>query len=262
MIELKNISFSYKKNNKVLEKINLKLNKGEIVAIIGKNGSGKSSLLKILANLVKYQGDAYLDNLNYRDYKEIKFRKEIGIVFQNPNNQIILPNVYQDMLFTLSNYKITNVDERINKSLKLLQMEDFKDKNPYELSLGEKQRINIANILSINPSFILLDEVTSMIDQNGKEIIYNLFKKLKNDGIGIVFGTNMLDEIIYADRIIILKDKKIYYDLKKDELLNNLDILEDIDIPLPFILKLIKKNKIPSNIIEIEKYLLECFNNE
>lgn len=262
MIKLENVSFAYKKGLDILTDINLEIKEGEITMIIGKNGSGKSTLLKVIANLVKYKGNILLDNQDYKKIKDLDFRRQVGMVFQNPSNQIVLPKVYDDMQFTLSNLKLDNHDYLIKNSLTLVGMLDYQDKNPYELSLGEKQRINLANIIAINPKFILLDEITSMIDHEGKLAIYKIIKDLKQKGLGFIFGTNMIDEVLYADKIVLLKDKKVYKVLTRKELLNNLDILNEVDIPLSFILQIIKKRGIPNNIDNIESYLLKNINYE
>lgn len=240
MIKTKGLSYKYKEGNIGLKDINLEFSRGEIVAIIGSNGSGKSTLLSAMANLIKYNGSITLDDIEIKKIKNKEFRKKVGIVFQNPNTQIIFNTVYDDIKFTLDNLEIDDVLNRIKKSLKLVNMEEYIDSNPYNLSMGQRQRVAIASVLSSDKEFLLLDEVTSMIDYNGKQEIYKIINKLKKKNVGIIMTTNIIDELIYADRIIIMNDfhevKGIY---TKKEIFDNLDLLNDFYIPLKF--KLINK---------------------
>ena len=228
MIKLENVSYKYSNNNLAISDINLELNEGEITVIIGKNGSGKSTLLSTIANIYKYKGNIYLDNLDIKKIANKDFRKEIGIVFQDPNNQIIFPKVYDNLSFVLNNLGYDDIDNRIIKALELVSMKEYINENPYNLSLGQKQRIALATTLVTNPKYLLLDEITSMIDYQGKKEIYSLILKLKQEGIGIIFGTNILEELVYADKIVIIS-KNIKKVLTKKELFNNLDVLYSID---------------------------------
>jgi len=173
------------------------------------------------------------------------FREKVGIVFQNPDNQIIFNRVYDDIKFTLENMNMPKdkIDDIIKSSLKEVGMEEFINSNPYNLSGGEKQRVAIASILALNPQYIIFDEATSMLDIEGKKAIYSLIKKLKAKGIGVIFITNIMDELIYADKIIVLDNKKLYtYD--KKELFNSINILKSHNLDIPFNLKIIDKFKI------------------
>ena len=235
MIEAKDLTYLYKEGNTGLKDINLSFHKGEIVMIIGSNGSGKSTLLSSLANLNKYKGLITLDGVDIKKIKNIDYRRKVGIVFQNPNNQIIFNNVYDDIKFTLENLKVDNIDERTSKALSLVGMKKHINSNPYNLSMGEKQRIALASLLATDKEFLLLDEVTSMVDYNGKQEIYKIITKLKKKGIGIIMSTNIVDELIYADKIVIINDfheiKGIY---NKEDVFNNLSLLKDFYIPFKF----------------------------
>lgn len=240
MIKLEKVSYQYPSGNLALNNVSLTLKEGEISIIIGKNGSGKSTLLSTIANIYKYKGNILLEDNDIKKIKNKDFRKQVGIVFQDPNNQIIFPSVYDDLKFTLNNLGFTDIDERIKKALKTVSMEDYLHANPYNLSLGQKQRIALASVLATNPKYLLLDEITSMIDYKGKRDIYNLLLKLKQQGIGIIFGTNILEELIYADKIIIL-DNEVKKVLTKEELFNNLNILLQYGFNIPFNIKVIGK---------------------
>ena len=246
MIKIENLSIGYETN--ILENINLEIDKNKITFIIGKNGSGKSTLGNTISGIKKFkEGNILLDNINLKKEKNLKkIRTKIGMVLQNPSNQILFTKVYDDIKFTLENIKTpkNEIDNIIKESLDKVEMLDFINSNPYNLSGGEKQRIAIASILALKPDYIVFDEATSMLDINGKEDIYKLLNKLKKEGIGIIFITNIMDELIYADEIIILNDKKANKYTKK-ELFDNLDILKDNDLDIPFTLKIIDilKNK-------------------
>ena len=235
MIEVKDLTFQYKEGNIGLKNINLSFFKGEITMIIGSNGSGKSTLLSTLANLNKYKGLITCDNVDIKKIKNVDYRRKVGIVFQNPNNQIIFNNVYDDIKFTLENLQVDNIDERINRALTLVGMKKHLNSNPYNLSMGEKQRIALASTLATDKEFLLLDEVTSMVDYNGKQEIYKILTKLKKQGMGIIMSTNIVDELIYADRIVIINDnheiKGVY---NQKEIFNNMDLLKDFYIPFKF----------------------------
>lgn len=260
MIKLDKVSYKYPSGNLALNNISLLINEGEITIIIGKNGSGKSTLLSTIANIYKYKGDIYLDDVNIKKISNIDFRKQIGIVFQDPNNQIIFPSVYDNLAFVLQNLNFDNKEERIKKALELVSMSEFINADPYHLSLGQKQRIALASVLVTNPKYLLLDEITSMIDYQGKKDIYELITKLKQDGIGIILGTNILEELIYADKIIIL-DKEIKEILTRKELFDKIDLLPEYGFCIPFNLKVINKlkKKIDLNNIK-EDNLLEYVN--
>ena len=132
--------------------INLQIKDGEIIGIIGKNGSGKSTLLKLIAGIIKPSlGNIFIDTINILKRKEL--RREVGIVFQNPDSQILFPKVFDDIEFALNNLKIENKNERIKNALKEVNLGDKEQKDTYNLSLGQKQRVNIASVLAINPKY-------------------------------------------------------------------------------------------------------------
>lgn len=238
MIRLKNITFKYDKV--ILDNINLHIDKFKVTFIIGPNGSGKSTLANIISGLLFPQaGEIYLDDIELNKKANNKIvRKKIGMVFQNPSNQILFPKVYDDIKFTLENMKISKdkIDNRIKESLKIVSMLDFIDTNPYKLSGGQKQRIAIASQLSLKPDYLIFDEATSMLDINGKKDIYNLFKSLKKD-MGIIFITNNMDELIYADDIIIIDNQKIYEYTLSDIIKEN-SILTKHKLDIPFVFRI------------------------
>lgn len=255
MIELKNVSFQYKNGNRILENINLEIHEGEMISVIGKNGAGKSTLINLLAGITKpNEGDILMDGLNTKSKKNfMELRKKVGIVFQNPESQILFPNVYDDLEFALKNLNLENRKDRIENALDIVNMKEFVQKDSYELSLGQKQRINIASVLAVKPKYIILDEPTTMIDSNEKENVYEVLQSLKEEGYTIIFVTNQVNEILLSDKIFIMKDKQIKYAFAKEALIENVGLLKECDIKIPEMLELVlklKENDISVNLKE------------
>ena len=183
------------------------------------------------------------------------------MVFQNPSNQIIFSKVYDDIKFTLENMKYPKdeIPTLIKNSLEKVNMIDYIDANPYKLSGGQKQRVAIASQLSYSPDYLIFDEATSMIDISGKKDIYKLLKTLKKN-MGIIYITNDMSELIYADDIIILDNHKAYKYSLLDIVKNN-DILTRHKLNIPFILKLASLLNIKDIDKINEKYILERIND-
>lgn len=261
MINIENLSYMYNKKDIILKDINLKIKDGEIICIIGKNGSGKSALLKLIAGIIKPSlGNVFIDNINILKRKEL--RKEVGIVFQNPDSQILFPKVFDDIEFALNNLKIENKNERIKNALKDVNLSDKEQKDTYNLSLGQKQRVNIASVLAINPKYILLDEPTTMIDSIEKENIYQIIKQLKKDGKTIIFTTNNINEILLSDRILILENKEIKHIIEKNKLLENIQILQECDIIIPDVIQIILKLNKNGKDISLKEWTISEMINE
>lgn len=258
MIKLEEVTFGY--DDEILENISLDIKANEITFIIGKNGSGKSTLANIISGLAKInKGVLTIDDEVINKKTKIKsFREKVGVVFQNPSNQIVFSRVYDDIKFTLENIDTPKdkIDDAIKEALREVEMEEFINSNPYNLSGGEKQRVAIASILAMNPKYIIFDEATSMLDIEGKKAIYKLIQKLKEKGIGVIFITNIMDELIYADRVLILDNKKVYSYTKK-ELFNNMDILRKHKMDIPFILKVVEKLKLKNINASTEEEILK-----
>lgn len=257
MIKLENITFKYDKT--ILDKMNLQIDKNKVTCIIGTNGSGKSTLANIISGLLFPQtGKIYLDNIELNKKTSNKIiRKKIGIVFQNPSNQILFSKVYDDIKFTLENMKIPKdeIFNRITESLKKVNMLDFINENPYHLSGGQKQRIAIASQLVLNPDYLIFDEATSMLDINSKKEIYKLLEILKKD-IGILFITNNMNELVYADDIVII-DEHIVYKYTISDIVRENSILTKHKLDIPFIFRIANALNI-KNAKEInEEFLLE-----
>lgn len=246
MIKIENVTYKYKgSNNNVLNELNFSVEDGEIVAIIGKNGSGKSTIGRLIAGISKIKkGKIIIDNLDISESKNYNMLQEkIGIVFQNPENQIIFNSIYDELSFSLKGLEKSEIENRINNALKQVDMLEFKNQDLYTLSLGQKQRVMIAEVLAKNPKYIILDEPTTMIDSQGKEKIYEIIKSLKKQGYTIICITNLADEILLADRTLILSEGKIIHEIKQQELVEKAHILEEYGIKQPTLLKILTKLK-------------------
>jgi len=207
-IKLQDVSVNYS-GKKVLKGITTTFETGNIVMIIGRNGSGKSTLLKVLAGLIDFAGQIIIPE-KYSDISELT-----GYVFQNPETQIVGSTVFEDVIFGLENigFSKTEMETRARYVLDLLELSDLKFFDPYYLSGGQKQRLAIASVLALNPEFLLLDEVTAMLDKNGKREVLNAVLKLKETNKGVIVATHELNLFLpYVDRCIYIEDGKIAFD--------------------------------------------------
>lgn len=235
MIELRDVNFKYKNGDMVLKHINLKIEEREFITIIGKNGSGKSTLLKLIGGITKpTKGQATVDGIDLKDKKNfMNIRKKVGIVFQNPENQIIFNNVHDDIAFGIKNLGLDNLENRIKEALKTVNMEEHENREAYDLSMGQKQRITIASVLSMGTKYLVMDEPTAMLDSEGKETVYEIVKKLKQQSYTIIYATNVMDEILYSDKVIIMEKGEIVKSFKPTEILENIQYLKDRNIQIP-----------------------------
>ena len=240
MIKVENVSFKYKNTDKkVLDNLNFEVQDGEVVAIVGENGSGKSTIGKLIAGILKLkQGNITIDDLDIK-----RVQDKVGIVFQNPENQIIFSSIYDELAFSLKGLDKSEIEERINTSLEQVGMLKHKNDNLYTLSFGQKQRVMIAEVLAKKPKIIVLDEPTTMIDSKGKDSIYKIIENLKKEGYTIICITNLAGEILIADRTLILKDGKIVSEIKREELVEKANVLKQYDIKEPLLLEVLTKLK-------------------
>ncbi len=225
-LQIKNLSFNYVSYNEetgenisynAIDNVSLDIEQGSFVAILGHNGSGKSTLAKHLSGILKgNDGEVLVEGLSTKDERHIwDIRKTIGTVFQNPDNQLVASIVEDDVAFGPENLGIKReeIKNRIDFALKAVNMEDFRYSQTSSLSGGQKQRIAIAGILAMEPKCIVLDEPTAMLDPQGRKEVISTIKKLnKEKGITIVLITHYMEEVIEADRLIVMEKGKIALD--------------------------------------------------
>lgn len=265
IIQAENISFSYEEGSKVLENFNLNIEKGSFVALLGHNGSGKSSLSKLFnATLVPDNGIIYIDGIDTKNEETVfEVRKTCGLVFQNPDNQIIASIVEDDVAFAPENLGIepAEIRKRVDEALKNVGMYEYKNSSPYHLSGGQKQRVAIAGIIAMRPEIIVLDEPTAMLDPLGrKEVIKTIMKLNKEFGITVVLITHNMEEAINADRVVVIEKGKILLDGTPKEIFSQYEILKNTGLDVPQITQLsYKLNKagfdIDSCVLSVDEFL-------
>lgn len=252
-IEVNDVFFKYDtddENNKrfALNGINMTINKGEFVAIVGHNGSGKSTLAKHFNSIyIPTTGDIYVDGMNTKDDEYLfEIRKKIGLVLQNPDNQIVAGIVEEDVAFGCENIGMPSekIRERVYDSLKAVDMYEYRKHSPDKLSGGQKQRIAIAGIIAMEPECIVLDEPTAMLDPKGRDEVISTISELnKKLGITIILITHYMEEAIIADRVIVMDSGNILMQGKPDEVFSEVETLKQHRLDVPQCTELIHKLK-------------------
>ena len=236
--KIENVNYKYPLENKqVLKNINIEIKKGEFWAIIGKNGSGKTTFCNMLRRFVPdfYKGELTgtitLEDKELKDYSQKELVQKIGFVFQNPFTQIsgVKDTVFDEIAYGLENlglYK-EEIISRVEKILKLLEIEKLRDRNPYDLSGGQKQRVALASIIAMDPDILVIDEPTSQLDPKGTEDIFKIINLMANEGKTIILVEHKLELIAeYAENILVLDEGEIILSGKAEEVLNNKILLE------------------------------------
>lgn len=254
IIEVKDLLFEYEEGIKTIDHISFQIEKGTYTTILGHNGSGKSTIAKLLMGLLERQsGDIIVGGIPLTEEHLNDVRSQIGIVFQNPDNQFIGATVRDDIAFGLENMCVDprQMDDIINEYAKKVNMLEFLDHEPTKLSGGQKQRVAIAGILAMSPSIIILDEATSMLDPKGKKEINALVHQLNKDkNITILSITHDIEEAALSDYVILLSDGKVIDQGKPDEVLMKQKQLEELSLDVPFAYKIshgLKKQGIQIN---------------
>jgi len=275
MLELDNVSYSYNNAKSsslafscelfpALSNVDLSIEDGSFVAVLGSNGSGKSTFAKLLnALLVPTRGKVLIDGLDSSDKTNLfAIRSKVGVVFQNPDTQIICDTVEDDIAFGLENIGLPadEMKERIERCLQLTGLESIRNCNPQKLSGGQKQLVAIAGILVMQPKCIVLDEATAMLDPLGRKTVIDFVSRLNHElGITIVFITHHMEECVHANRIVVFDNGKVAIDDKSQKVFSNPTSLKNLGLSFPQITelceRLIKKGyDLPHGIVTSEEF--------
>jgi energy-coupling factor transport system ATP-binding protein len=243
VVSLKNVSFQYEnQSNFALQNVSFDIYEGEWLAIVGHNGSGKSTMAKLLNGLqFPQQGEITVCGIGLDDESIWEIRKKLGMVFQNPDNQFVGTTVQDDVAFGLENHGIQREDMifRVEDSLKKVKMEHFLNQEPHHLSGGQKQRVAIAGVLALRPSIIILDEATSMLDPKGRGEVLETVRALKEeDSLTVISITHDLEEAAKADRIIVMNQGEVYREGTPEDIFSMDDELIHLGLDIPFSIKM------------------------
>lgn len=244
LIKISDVSYRYNQaEDWVLQEIDLEIEAGEFVAIVGHNGSGKSTLAKMLNGLlVPRQGRVQVADLETSNQDQLwEIRQQVGMVFQNPDNQLVANIVEEDVAFGPENLGLESavIQQRVTEALQRVDMEEFRREAPHDLSGGQKQRVAIAGILAMQPECLVLDEPTAMLDPVGREQVMNTIQDLnRNLDMTVVHITHFMQEAIQADRIIVLEEGEIALEGTPEQIFSQVDQLQEYNLDLPQVTEL------------------------
>ena len=238
VIEVKNLSFRYSADtDAVLKNVSLTVEQGEFVAVLGHNGSGKSTLAKHLNGIcLPDEGNVTVCGLNVNDESDLNaIRRKVGMVFQNPDNQLIASVVEEDVAFALENLGIDHdeMHRRVKESLEAVDMTHYATHATYKLSGGQKQRVAIAGVLAMRPDILVLDEPTAMLDPKGRAEVLEVLHKFHEQGMTIVLITHFMDEAAQADRIVVMNEGEILLDGTPHYVFQNAGLLWSVGLNVP-----------------------------
>ncbi len=274
-IDFQNVTFAYETEEgtqakNVVENFNLKIKKGDFVAILGHNGCGKSTVAKLCNAIeVPQSGKIFVDGMDTSDEDKLyDIRQKVGMVFQNPDNQIVATIVEDDVAFGPENLGIEpkEIRRRVDEALKSVRMYDFRFFEPHKLSGGQKQRVAIAGIIAMEPECIVLDESTAMLDPRGRKEVMETAKMLnEKHGITIVFITHYMDEAAKANRVVVMEKGKIISDGTPKEVFKKVDMLKKVGLDVPEMTELSLKLKkdglnLPDDVLTVDE-LFESLEN-
>ena len=270
IVEVNNISLEYiteEESFKAIEDLSLDIKKGEFLVIIGHNGSGKSTLSKNLnAILMPTKGNILIDNMDTRDEEKLwDIRQTAGMVFQNPDNQIVATVVEEDVAFGPENLGIepAEIRKRVDESLKSVGIYELRDRQPHLLSGGQKQRVAIAGIIAMKPKCVIFDEATAMLDPSGRKEVMSTIKRLnKEENISVIHITHFMEEAVDADRVIVMEKGKKILEGTPRQVFSKIDMLKNIGLDVPYMTELSKElNKeglnIDSDILTVDEMVIK-----
>lgn len=242
LIKFDDVSFSYNEEEETrtfaVEHLSFEVHKGEFVAVLGRNGSGKSTVAKLSNSIyVPYSGKVTVDGDDTADSEnELSIRKKVGVVFQNPDNQIVASVVEEDVAFGPENLGVEpkELRQRVDSALKSVGMYDYREHETHRLSGGQKQRVAIAGMLAMRPQCLVLDEPTAMLDPQGRRDVMNTVKSLnKNNGTAVVFITHFMDEAVEADKVIVIDGGKKAAEGTPEEIFFDKEMLKKCGLDIP-----------------------------
>ena len=266
IIIIDQLSFSYQreeeKKKKAVDQVSLTFRKGSFTAILGKNGSGKSTLAKQLNGLLlPTEGVVYVGGFDTREEEHVwDVRQTAGMVFQNPDNQLVSAIVEDDVAFGPENLGIDpeEIRRRVDKSLEAVNMGKFRKKPPHLLSGGQKQRIAIAGVVAMKPQCIIFDEPTAMLDPKGRQEIMSIIRELHEEGITVILITHFMEEAAEAERVIVMNEGRVLLDGSPAEVFSQRQLLHSVNLDIPLAVELAGKLRekgipVPENIISTEE---------
>ncbi len=233
MIEFRNVSFSYEKGIPVIENLSFKIESGESVGLIGANGAGKSTVMKLLLGLVFGEGEIFIDDLEVQKKNLAAIRRKLGFVLQNSDNQMFMPTVYEDMIFAPLNYGFSReeAEKKVDDVLEKLALTDLKYRHNHKISGGEKRMAAIATVLAMEPEAILMDEPTSALDPYNRRVVIRTVRELPQTKLITSHDLDMIAET--CSRVILLSGGKLVADGPAGEILRNRELLERNRMELP-----------------------------
>lgn len=238
-LSTENLSFTYPDGTQALKNINIEIEKGEKVAIIGPNGAGKSTLFSHFNGLTEpTSGCVKIEDkhISFEKDELLKVRQKVGIVFQDPNDQLFAPTVKEDIAFGPMNLGLSydEVEKRVEDALKMVGMENYEDKTPHHLSGGQQKRIAIAGIIAMKPELMILDEPTAGLDPDGVEKVLNIMNQLNEEGMTLIISSHDIDMISkYADKIFVLYNGEIIESGNKNKIFSDMELLKKAHLRTP-----------------------------
>jgi len=239
IIEFKNVSYKYSEDEaEVINNLSIDFYSGQFTCVLGHNGSGKSTLAKLM-NAINYPTNGKVISFGFDtsdEANEIKIRQNVGMVFQNPDNQIVATIVEDDVAFGPENLGVPReeIRKRVDEALKIVDMYDYRLHEPHKLSGGQKQRVAIAGAIAMQTKCIVLDEPTAMLDPKGRKEVLNALKRLKDElGMTIILITHFMDEAVNADRVVVMNDGVVVFDDTPEEVFKETSELKRIGLSVP-----------------------------